>query len=190
MESSGIPRATSDAPAAIQSASTASVSSQAVFVDVSTGQVRTWNPSIHFVRSTSDAWPEPPAVNTNGVTVLPLADALQQLRRIEGLDLNWDSYGSEPPTRRALAAARSLIWRVYEGSACAGVPLVPYAVVPLSGGGVQVEWRGVSDAIEIEVSAEGALSYLLVRGTGPTRDFDEREAVPEFRIVELVRSIR
>ena len=172
----------------LEGAYTVPMSSQAFLVNTDTGQPLPWNPSTHVEQSTA-APPELPVFNTGGVRVSRVADALQRLREMEGLHLNWDSYGSEPPRERALAAARDLIWRVYQGSAYTGRPSVPYAVVPLSGGGVQLEWRGFTDAIEVEISEEGVLGCLLVRGAGPTRQFEEKDAVPESRIVELALSI-
>jgi hypothetical protein len=68
-------------------------------------------------------------------------------------------------------------------------PVVPYSVVPLSGGGVQVEWRGRDAVIEVEISPEGAFGYLLATGTEPSRQFEERDNVAESQIVELVRSV-
>jgi hypothetical protein len=66
---------------------------------------------------------------------------------------------------------------------------VPYSVVPLSGGGVQVEWRGDAATIEVEISSEGVFGYLLVRGSEPLRDVEERDNVPQSHILELVRSV-
>jgi hypothetical protein len=112
-----------------------------------------------------------------------------RLRGLETLDSNWDSYGSVPPNPRALAAARSLIQKVYQISAYSGATVVPYSVLPLSGGGVQIEWRGPAGVIEIEVSAAGELGYLIAKGTGPERVFEEGNDVAEFRAVDLVRSV-
>jgi len=150
------------------------------------------------VPSTSSPGPE----LTGGVTnrefesvfefrrVSPIAEALERLRQIKGVGPNWDSYGSEAPTHAAVARAHSLIWEVYMGSVNAGQrPAVPYSVVPLSGGGVQVEWRGDAAAIEVEISSEGIFGYLLARGSGPSREFEEAENVSQSRILQLIRDV-
>ncbi len=122
--------------------------------------------------------------------VSPIAETLERLQQIEGLGPNWDSYGSETPSHVAVATAHSLIWAVYMGSVNAGQrPTVPYSVVPLSGGGVQVEWRGDAAAIEVEISSEGVLGYLLARGSEPSREFEEGDNVSQSRILQLIRDV-
>ncbi len=147
---------------------------QLAIMEVSTGQPPT---------------PEPEA-KTGGLNISPIAAALKELQRIERLQPNWDSYGSEPPTRLAIEAASRLIWNVYRCSVYAGKrPAIPYAVVPLSGGGAQLEWRGDGGAIEVEISSEGVFGYLLIRGSEPSREFEERDNVPQLRLMELVLSV-
>lgn len=122
--------------------------------------------------------------------VSPIAETLNRLQQIEDLGANWDSYASEAPSHLAVATAHSVIWAVYMGSVHEGRrPTVPYSVVPLSGGGVQVEWRGDAATIEVEISSEGVFGYLLVRGSEPLRDVEERDNVPQSHILELVRSV-
>jgi hypothetical protein len=130
-------------------------------------------------------------VSTIGGTVPPIAEAFKRLDAIKELPFNWDSYGSAPPSNTAVDAAHNLIWKAYLASLhdSGEKPAVPYVVLPLSGGGVQVEWRGVAGAIEVEISSEGVFGYLLARGTAPSREFEEMDNVPEFRILALIRSV-
>ncbi len=122
--------------------------------------------------------------------VSPIAETLERLQQIEGLGPNWDSYGSEAPSHVAVATAHSLIWAVYIRSVNAGQrPAVPYSVVPLSGGGVQVDWRGDAAAIEVEISSEGVLGYLLARGSEPSRELEEADNVSQSRILQLIRDV-
>ena len=131
-----------------------------------------------------------PGRSTSGDLSIPVAAALKRLVTIEALGPDWDSYGSEPPHHMAVARAHKLIWELYMWSLGArDCPVVPYSVVPLSGGGVQVEWRGRDAVIEVEISPEGAFGYLLATGTEPSRQFEERDNVAESQIVELVRSV-
>jgi hypothetical protein len=135
--------------------------------------------------------PRPTAeVGTNGRPSFLIDAAFRRLEEIEALGADWDSYGSEATKHMAVATAHRLIWQVYMWSLSARrTPSTPYSVLPLSDGGVQVEWRGPAAAVEVEISSEGVLGYLLARGSGPTREFEERDGVPECQILELVRSV-
>ena len=119
-----------------------------------------------------------------------LAQTLRLLDELGRLEPDWDTYGSEPPTKEAIAAARHLIEEVQRGfkGTEAGLSL-PFAVVPLSGGGVQIEWRGANDSIEVEIGPRGEWGYLLARGAGPARKFEEGDGVARSRILELVASV-
>ncbi len=129
-------------------------------------------------------------VGTTGGMILPVPTSLDRLEVIERLEFNWDSYGSEAPTSLAVAAARSLIWTVYLVSLYArGIRTDPHAILPLPGGGVQIEWQGGGSTIEVEISSEGAFGYLLAKGREPLREFEERDGVPRSQIVELVWSV-
>jgi hypothetical protein len=120
-----------------------------------------------------------------------LANTMAELDRIVGLGLDWDSYGSAPPANVAVETARRLIVTVYRDSMLsARTPSLPYSIAPLSGGGIQFEWRGESKALEIEVSPEGALGYLLIQGAEPSSVHEEEDGVPESRILKLVRSVQ
>jgi hypothetical protein len=119
------------------------------------------------------------------------ADTLADLDRIARLAADWDSYGGAPPATEAIKTARRLIGAVYEEALLsARNPALPYSVAPLSGGGVQLEWRGEDRAVEIQVGPSGALGYLLVKGAEPSCAYEEEDGVPESRILELVRSVQ
>jgi len=116
-----------------------------------------------------------------------LLGTLQRLSQIESVGQNWDSYGSEPPAHAAIGAAQNLVWPVINtmfGSV--GGRAVPYALAPLSGGGIQAEWRGKNDAIEVEIDRVGRYGYLLIHGTGDARTFEERDDVSESEIINLI----
>lgn len=172
-----------------------------------------FNPPVRF---TSDAPPESPystAVYTAPMPAIVFynhagtqlsAPALEQeaareiikntfddLDRIAGLPADWDSYGSPAPTKKAVETARRLIMTVYgEALLSARNPSLPYSVAPLSGGGVQLEWRGENKATEVQVSPDGAFGYLLVKGAEPSCAYEEGDGAPESRILELVRSVQ
>lgn len=83
------------------------------------------------------------------------------VHRLEGvveLKENWDASGSPAPSASSLLAAI----RVF----CAVAPELPPqpAVVPVLGGGLQLEWHIGSRELEIEVLPEGDCAYLTVDG--------------------------
>jgi len=124
-------------------------------------------------------------------TVAPIWSTLCDLERVARVGADWDSYGSAPPSGEAIEAARRLIRTVYgEALLSARNPSLPQSVAPLSGGGVQLEWRGENKAIEIQVSPDAAFGYLLVKGVEPSCAYEEADGVPESRIIELVRSVQ
>ena len=120
-----------------------------------------------------------------------IRNTMNDLDRIAALPADWDSYGSAPPTMVAVGSARRLINTVFQDSLLsARGPSFPFSVAPLSGGGIQVEWRGESSTIEVEVGPEGAFGYLQIKGTEPSSVCEEEDGVSESRILELVRSVQ
>jgi len=145
--------------------------------------------------------PDTAPYNDEGIEPLPALEAKQaqptyentmaNLKRIAGLGVDWDSYGSAPPASVAVETAGRLIETVYRDSLLsARTPYLPFSVAPLSGGGIQLEWRGESKAVEIEVGPEGAFGYLFIKGAEPSSVYEEEDGVSESRILELVRSVQ
>lgn len=131
-----------------------------------------------------------PAVSTDcriSTHVSPIADILRKLDILERLHEDWDSYGGAPPLPAAVQAARDLIYRALASPA--GEKGLPFAVAPVSGGGIQLEWRAPACALEVEVGAHGGFGYLLARGEEPDRKFEERDDVPHGRILQLIHSV-
>jgi hypothetical protein len=119
-----------------------------------------------------------------------LLEILQRLSQVESVRYNWDSYGGEPPSHAAVESAQNLVWTIVNmmfGSV--GERAVPFSLAPLSGGGIQAEWRGRNDTVEVEINHGGGYGYLLIRGAGDARAFEEKDEVPEPEIVDLVRSV-
>lgn len=67
------------------------------------------------------------------------------------LEKDWDSYGGDPPSARAVAMAREWIDR-YPNYL---MHVTPYA------GGILVDW-GVTNAVELDVANDGTLGYCLL----------------------------
>jgi hypothetical protein len=81
-------------------------------------------------------------------------DAIKKLFQLLALPHDWDSYGSPPPSEDAVTAAVRLILDIDLDY------FVSSRVVPVSGGGVQLEWSFDSRELEIEINDEGAGEYL------------------------------
>jgi hypothetical protein len=129
------------------------------------------------------------SVNQTPVAAL-LASSFRRLEKLKALEHDWDSYGGVPPTVAAISTADRLLQQVSERFEwTASMSIAPYAVAPVSGGGVQIEWRSLTTAIEVEIDSEGKLGYLLVQGSGEGRTYEEEENVSESRILQLVSKV-
>lgn len=81
-------------------------------------------------------------------------DAIRKLLQLLSLPRDWDSYGSPPPSEVAVMSALHLILHID-----LEYFLSPH-VVPVGGGGVQLEWSLGSREIEVEIDDEGSAGYL------------------------------
>jgi hypothetical protein len=123
---------------------------------------------------------EPPSneVEPNLKLAAWLDQALEDLEEFQVLEEDWDSYGAAPITDVSLKAARHLLQ-----AAAARELHKPYFIAPLPRGGVQIEWRGKQDALEIEISPQAGMSYLLIRNFDGDRSFDKKENVDLYDVV-------
>ncbi|MGI8828065.1 MAG: hypothetical protein ACR2JC_21030 [Chloroflexota bacterium] len=86
-----------------------------------------------------------------------MARAFLALDEVAALPPNWDSYGSRPIQGATVDAARRLL---HIGE----VEGLPEAhVVPISGGGVQLEWYTPTRGLELVIHADGECEYVLVQ---------------------------
>ena len=98
-------------------------------------------------------------------------EATKRLMAFRELKQDWDSYKSDPISQDAIDKAYDILSSLKKGTAAK-----PFMIVPLSDGGVQIEWRGKRGALEVEISSKKELSYLLVEGTEENRKFTEGQA--------------
>ena len=81
-------------------------------------------------------------------------ETIRKLFQLLVLPHDWDSYSSPPPSQVAVKTAVRLILDIdFDYS-------VSPHVVPVSGGGIQLEWRLGSREVEIEIDCEGSAEYL------------------------------
>lgn len=139
--------------------------------------------------------PQGDAISTspNGGHGVDLTPALQRLADIAELPLNWDGDGALPPTGRAVAQAALLMDRVsHADSMGLGRKAAPWTSAPIADGGLQLEWTGDTSRIEVQVSPEGDLGFLIIRGEGKGAAYEEEDEVTmgdlADRILAVLRS--
>ncbi len=103
-----------------------------------------------------------------------LADSLSRLIQFRNLKQNWDSYGAGHVSSIAIESAITMLYSIQEELySSIDDRIVPMCVAPLDHGGVQMEWSGSRAEIEVEIGPDASLSYLLIRGSGIGRVFEE-----------------
>jgi hypothetical protein len=96
------------------------------------------------------------------------AEAMRTLGELANLPPNWDGYGSPPPTRVALNVVMDVLLHIDDRN------LPSVRVVPVSGGGIQLEWRVSTRELQLEISCDGSAQYLQLENGVP---FFEEELV-------------
>lgn len=95
-----------------------------------------------------------------------LLETLRSIQRVVMLPANWDSYGSLPPQPDAVEA----VFRALDD--LKDLPLPPAIVVPVSGGGLQLEWRVSGRELEIEILPDGSSGFLVIQDQRPIAEGD------------------
>jgi hypothetical protein len=89
---------------------------------------------------------------------------IKTLKKVLSLPENWDSYGSPPPTVAAATTAMAILT-----STTIEYFIAP-RVVPISGGGLQLEWEIGSRVLELEILDDGSVEYLTMEAGEPHRE--------------------
>lgn len=117
-----------------------------------------------------------------------IAESVDELLNLALLEADWDSYGGQPPSPRALRQANRLLLRADKlFSVSAQDRIRPFAVVPLASGGVQMEWRTNRQDVEVEVKPTGALSYSTVIHTDRGDEYKSIAEVSQDTTLEVIR---
>lgn len=93
-----------------------------------------------------------------------LARKLRRLEELGRLEAGWDGAGSRPPDPPALVAAVALV-RLFSAWATLR-PVCPPQIVPVAGGGLQLEWHEQGLDLEVVVGLDGGISGSLARAGG------------------------
>lgn len=142
----------------------------------------TWTRSAAGTRGTS------PFTNLHNVAAV-LAAVSPQVETLTHLEAGWDSYDAETIAAEAILAAERLIHEVVTAHSWTPVEyLTPY-VLPLADGGVQIEWTGPQGRLDVEVSPEEEVSFLLIQGEAGSETFEERDGVSPAEVVRTVGRI-
>jgi hypothetical protein len=120
------------------------------------------NSSLSYTSTNSSCW------YTQWSSVIPTRalsqwqiEGIKRLNKVLSLPENWDGYGSRPPTQAAANTAMDLIISINIDD------LVPLRVVPVSGGGIQLEWETSTRALELEILDGGTIEYLKTEDGTP-----------------------
>lgn len=93
-----------------------------------------------------------------------LRAAQRKITELTQLPENWDGYGSRALQSAAIEQAANLL-------AClARLDLPRPQIVPVPGGGIQLEFQQAGRELEIEVLPDGAIEFLLVTENGEMRE--------------------
>lgn len=110
-----------------------------------------------------DSAPPIKTLNTQWSSVTPVATqplwskaVREKLNELTQLPPDWDSYGSPPVKSENAATALGLLANLSRFN------MTKPHVVPINGGGVQLEWVCGNKELEIEVRANGTIEFLIV----------------------------
>lgn len=123
--------------------------------------------------------------------------SFQRLKSLSELESDWDSYGAEPISSSSIHLALQFL--VVLRNVFAGISneksnglsqkIEPYAIIPVPNGGVQLEWRGSTKDLELEVEPTGVFSYLLIDKHTSGKTFKEQSGVSLAQAIGLVCKI-
>lgn len=134
--------------------------------------------SYNAMRSATKQWQR---IGATGNRVFPVGGlndwqvkAIKKLASFSALEQGWDSYGSPSISDDVLDIATDIV-------AKATVDYVsPPRIIPVSGGGVQIEWSRESREIEVEVHPDLSIEVLLSENGQPQEDLELPGVDPAF----------
>jgi hypothetical protein len=100
---------------------------------------------------------------------------------------DWDDAGAATIAADTIMRAKRLVRDIFANNSRSEGE--PYYIGPIPNGGIQIEWRGDADSLEVEIRPDGEFDYLLVRGYANQPDIIYRRDIPFDEIVRLVSEI-
>lgn len=116
------------------------------------------------------------------------AAALQRLDAFAAYFPDWDDAGAVTIASDTILRAKELVQSVYR-SIQHGEEAEPFYIGPIPNGGIQVEWRGSADSIEVEIRPNGTYGCLSVRASASEPKITYRRDISSDEIIALVSGI-
>lgn len=96
------------------------------------------------------------------LTIVPLTNPiLDRLNELTKLKADWDSYGAQPISNTALVYALGILQITKGNLSQEEEKFESFFIAPIADGGLQIEWSRQGHELEVEITSEGVLGYLL-----------------------------
>ena len=124
------------------------------------------------------------------LTDVSLDPILERLTQLAQLEPDWDSYGALAVSPVAFVKACQLLIHVkYSLTPLVGDRILPYDAAPIANGSLQLEWRSPQGNLEVEIKPDMSFSYLLIKGEGSERKFEEKNQVSLSEVLNVVSQL-
>lgn len=124
------------------------------------------------------------------LTDVSLDTILERLMQLAQLEPDGDSDGALPVSPVAFVTACQLLIHVkYSLSPLVGERLLPYDAAPIADGSLQRSWRGPQGNLEVEIKPDQDFCYLLIKGEGSERKFEEKNQVSLSEVLNVVSQV-
>ncbi len=97
---------------------------------------------------------------------------------------DWDDAGAATIASDTILRAKELVQRVYR-SVQQGDEAEPFSIGPIPNGGIQIEWRGHTRTLEVEIRPDGTYGCLCVQASASEPELRYQRDVPLNTIIEF-----
>ena len=116
--------------------------------------------------------------------------ASNRLEAIAKLEPDWNSYGANRPSPRAIANASILLQTVYDTfGSWVREQSQPQVVAPRADGGIQIGWGRRPIEIAVHADPSGTLGYLYIERRGNTPEFKEVQNATWNEVLGLIAKV-